>query len=136
MTLVELVGVVIVLGIMLGVAIPMYTRTIDRGYWRTARDILETIYQGERAYYYTQPAATRSYSTVWDTIFMDNPNVPSIRVTFSIGNVTGAGSTATFTATAARQGTGRTETMTVNQAHLWCTNQTTNPEACGTWPKP
>lgn len=149
----ELVGVVVVLAVLLTVAVPMYTRTIDRSYWRAARDVLQTIYAGERAYcfsrtssgarQYAGPLTENSPSTDdgWGQIFMDNPNSPTVRVTFRIdppGEVKPLCDTSTFTARAISQ-TNANHVMTINEKQQWCVGNTTNPndsKACGSWSFP
>jgi prepilin-type N-terminal cleavage/methylation domain-containing protein len=134
LTLVELIAVVVVLAILLGVAIPSYVRTKERGYYRAAEMILKTIYSGERAYCFTKtPVGARNYYVVthntpnydepnarWDAIFMDNPNLGSTGIRYVISGVAG-GSTcdaATFTATATRLGSGSCngKTASINQS--------------------
>ncbi len=106
LTLVELIGVVVILAILLGVAIPSYSRTKERNYYRTATTILQTIYSGERAYYFTKTSPTdRRYyaptgntNAAWDPLFMDAPNLTSTGITFSVTLPTPT----SFTATAER----------------------------------
>ena len=107
-TLAELLMVVIVIAILAAIALPQYNRAVERGQWAASRDILQTIYAGEQFYaatnalpgtvLYVDPAGAGS---TWRDIYMDDPNTPSIPVTFS---VLVAGGGATFTATAARAG--------------------------------
>ena len=105
MTLLEMLMVVIVLGILGALAISGYRRTLERGYCRVATDILITIYHGERAYYFTHanryhgPLNKSSSHAAWGQIFMDNPHLNSIPVTWTVvSNANGTG----FSATARR----------------------------------
>ena len=105
-TLIELLVIVIIVGILAAVGVAQLGRTTERGYYREAQDILMTIYHGERAYYWTKspvnprgyyppPGDTRPFD--WNNIFMDDPNVTHIPVSFTL---TSSGSN--FTATATR----------------------------------
>jgi len=126
-TLAEVLVTIVIVGILAAIAIPRYRKTIERGYWREAQDLLMTIYHGERAFFFTNTAycdadnPTGAPCTGWRSIHMDNPNLGSIPVTFS---VTASGSSFTATATRA-DGSGRT--MTIDQ------NRNVDTSA---WPQP
>jgi len=45
-TLLEVLIAVAVIAIVAAVALPQYGRAVQRSYWRTARDLLQTIYSG------------------------------------------------------------------------------------------
>ena len=113
-TLIEALITVAVIAILVAIALPQYTRAVQRSYWRTARDILQTIYSGEQVYEtdkatYVNPAAC---PTPWRCIYMDNPNTADIPVTYAVG-----AAKTTFTATATYTPTG--ETQTVNENRTW-----------------
>ena len=118
-TLTEAMVVVIILGVLIAVGIPSYTRTVERNYRQQAEDALRSIYAGERSYFHTQnayygPLDAASTMAAWRTIQMDNPNLGAVPVTFA---VSAAGST--FTATATRAGgscSGRTLTIDQTRA--------------------
>jgi len=114
-TLLEVLIAVAVVAILAAVAIPQYTRAVQRSYWRTARDLLQAIYSGEQVY----EAANVTYidadscAPAWRCIYMDDPFTANIPVTYSVGGV----SATTFTATATYTPTG--ETQTVDQNRNW-----------------
>lgn len=90
-TLLEVLVTVVIVGILASVAIPNYTKTVEQGYRREAQDLLLTIFYGERAYL----AENGGYFLVgnpddtgqWRTLFMENPNLASIPVTFTFTSV-------------------------------------------------
>lgn len=110
-TLNELLIAVVIVGILAGVALPQYRKTVERSYWRAAQDILETLYAGEQVYQaandvYADPADPVACPPPenWRCIYMDNPNIASrIPVTFSLA-MNNAVVPPTFTATATRNG--------------------------------
>lgn len=77
-TLLELLVVVMILGILFVFALPVYQKNIEREYVREADELLLSIYDGERAYFFR----TGKYFEVtdpnsdaqWKTIHVDNPN--------------------------------------------------------------
>lgn len=97
---------VLITAILASMALPQYQKTVERGYWRSAQDLLQTIYAGEQIYwtnneFYIDPETAPA---TWLDIYLDNPNLPG-RPTpskFLVTDVTAS----TFTATAAR-GDGR-----------------------------
>ena len=118
-TLTEVMVTVVIVGILASMAMVGYQRTIEGSYWRTARDILQTIYSGEIVYWttnsqYFAPAAPAD----WTNIHMDNPNT-ALPVTFTVA-VDNVANPPTFTATATRNGGGcDTETQTVDQTRTF-----------------
>lgn len=114
-TLLETLIAVAVIAILVAIAIPQYAKAVQRSHWRTARDILQTIYAGEQVYEtdnaaYVDPAAC---PTPWRCIYMDNPNTPTLPVTYAVGGV----AKTTFAATATYTPTGKTQT--VDQDRTW-----------------
>ena len=82
-TLLELLVTVAVVAILASVALPQYRKTTETAYKREAQDLLLTLYYGERTYFlsnnkYVNPAG------VWKTIFMENPNLGTVPVTFTV----------------------------------------------------
>ena len=121
-TLTEVMITVVIVGILSTMAVARYQRTIERGYWQTARDILQTIYSGELVYWttnsqYFAPGA-------WPNIYMDDP-AGAVPATFAVAVNNGV-NPPTFTATVTRNG-GPCDTMTqtVDQTHAFG----------GTWPQ-
>lgn len=126
-TLLELLFTAMIVGVMAAAAIPTYTKAIERTYWQNAQDILYTIYNGERTYYFEKDVykslATTSSMAEWRQIYMDNPNFGPVG--YSVAAV-GSGTGATFTATATRNN-GSGKSMTIDQ------DRTLN---IGSWPRP
>ena len=128
-TLHEMMMTVIIVGILAALALPSYRKTIELGYKREAQDVLMTIYNGERSYFFTKNTYRDNPTTMdqWREIYVENPNLGSIPVTFAV-----TATPTTFTATATRQdGSGRS--MTVNQDRLWCSTLLTDPALCPDW---
>lgn len=118
-TMTEALIAAVIVAILVALAVPQFQRTTERSYWRSARDILETIYAGEQVYHLDQnkyqPLTTASTAADWNLIYMDDPNADNtIPVEFSV-----AADATTFTATATRIGgpcNGKTQTITQTRA--------------------
>ena len=119
MTLLELLMVVVIAAVLVAIAIPNYTRTVERGYWRQANDLLFTIYHGERSYFLTNNdyvvgtlvacSGSTKCMAEWRKISMDDPSNAAIEYSVT-------GDTKSFTATARRtNGQCQNETQTINQ---------------------
>lgn len=114
-TLMELLFVVIIVGILVTIALPGFTRTTERAQQRQAWDMLQTIYASEQVFF----SVNNRYSGTWGVAnpdlgdYMDNPNTPA--ATYTLTAIVGP--PPTFTATATRVG-GQCAgmTMTINQA--------------------
>ncbi len=137
-TLLELTASMIIIGILSTVAVPNFVKMKERTYWQSARDVLLTIYNGERAYFFSNNTNTyvgslseSSPMSDWRQIFMDNPYIPWIPIKYSVSTI--CTPAPCFIATADR-GSGRT--MTVNQDRLWCDDLLTDPTTCDTWSMP
>jgi Tfp pilus assembly protein PilE len=95
-----------IIGILAATALPLYQRAVERGYWRSAQDILRVIHAGEQ----THLMANNGYTAVaglqdWRRIYMDSPNVATatLPVTFVV-TTPPVPDPQTFTATATRIG--------------------------------
>ena len=99
---------VAIVGILAAIAIPQYGRTVERGYWQAAQDVLLTVYAGEQTFFTVnnqyQPIPLGSPMAMWRTIFMDDPNTPTVPVTYNVATNGLQGNQAKFTATAIRNG--------------------------------
>ena len=84
-TLTEVLVTVSIIGILAAIAIPNYSRAVERSYWRQAQDLLLTIYAGERSYYFVNNkyCDVTSGPCTWNDIYVENPSLPSIPVTFT-----------------------------------------------------
>ena len=107
-TLMELLVTASIVGILAAVALPNYQRVMERGYWRSAQDMLRVIHAGEQTFQmannqYVDPS---SAAQGWRTIFMDNPNVAvtTLPMTFTVVPDNSVPTNLRFTATATRNG--------------------------------
>ena len=118
LTLTEVMMTVVVIAILASAAIPQYQRTLHRGYWRTAQDLLMTIYAGEQVYFVIEDAyfGPLAAGGTWATIYMDDPNgAGTLPVAFTV-TAAGSGPSSTFTATATGStGTCAGRTLTIDQ---------------------
>ena len=123
-TLAEVLIAVSVVAILAAVALPQYQKTIERGYWRGAQDVLQAVYSGEQVYWtannkYYDPAAKGD----WITIYMDNPNLGSnMPVTFSVTSADGFKNQFLWTATRDAK-----RSMTIDQTKTLNTNNWQQP---------
>jgi prepilin-type N-terminal cleavage/methylation domain-containing protein len=117
-TLMEVLMVVVVIAVLAVIALPNFRKTMERGYWREATDLLMTVYAGEETYfslndkYYDVNEA--GGMTEWRIIYMDDPNLAAVPVAFKVTSPGPAFTT--FTATATRNGGPcNGQTQTINQ---------------------
>ena len=106
-TLLEMLIVAIILAVIAAIAIPRFTKTVNRTYRDQAQQVLLAIYHGERAYFFTND--TYYVPGNWRLISMDNPGLGS-QVAYTLV-AAGVGAGATFTATATYQGLSATITQ-------------------------
>lgn len=73
-TLIELLVIVIIIGILASLAMPMFTKSIERAREGEARTNLLLIYSSEKMYKFDNPPYT--FTNSWDDLnnYMDNPN--------------------------------------------------------------
>jgi hypothetical protein len=98
-------------------SIPTYQKAVERGYWRSAQDMLRAIYSGEQVYWTSEDtyfdadtgAACPAGWNGWRCIQLDNPNRPE--TTYTTDTITAA----TFRAVAHR-GDGRC--MSIDQNNV------------------
>lgn len=114
-TLIEMMMTVVIVGILAAIAIPGYLRTKERNYWQEAESLLLAIYAGERAYFLIndqyRAVAVDAGMTEWRKINIDDPNLPSIPVSYSVASPTAT----TFTATATHSCGGKGRTRTIDE---------------------
>ena len=111
-SLMELLTVMLIIGVLVAIAVPNYSKTMERAYCRQAQDLLLTVYHGERSYFLTNGqylgglvACNGSNKSgcidAWRAIQMDDPNATAnAQVSFG---VTSSKAPATFVGTATRQ---------------------------------
>lgn len=107
-TLSEVMAAVTIVAIVATIAIPNYTKTIERAYWGSAQDILRTIYNSEQVYKAVRGVFCAPMAPVgpppggpatcnWSDIYMDDPNLSmgslSAAVNFAFVNVNATGNT-------------------------------------------
>ena len=78
-TLIEMLTTVALISIMASIAVPNYDKAVQRGRWRSAHDILLTMYVGEKVYAINNNGQYKilprdASASDWAEIFMDNPN--------------------------------------------------------------
>ncbi len=86
-TLLELMMVVMIVGILAGIAIPGYQKTIEKGYGDKAKVVLQVIYTAEKLY----RSDYNTYGTLNNLIngnYIDNPNTGGPKFVYSIPSVT------------------------------------------------
>ena len=105
-TLVELIIVVIILGILAGIAIPGYRKTAEKGFRDEAKVILQAIYTAERTYRLHH----NTYGSLTDLTDYIEPNIAGAKFRYSIVR----SATNTFTARAERKGD-VSKYITINQ---------------------
>ena len=115
MTLAELSVVIIIVGILVAVAIPNMQRTVQQGYWQHAQYALKLIHDGEQRYFDKEniylALDSSSGMTAWRTIYMDDPHLPNLPVTYAV--TVAPPPPAVFTATATNTAT--SQQMTIDQ---------------------
>lgn len=98
-TLIELITVVIIIAIMAALALPQYTRFIERGQASTAKNALNMVRKGEAMYFTLESQYTNSMTDlareVPEILRLSTSNEWSYAITLGTDNVT-------FTATATR----------------------------------
>ncbi len=110
-TLLEVLMVVIIIGVLATLAIPQYTKTVEKARASEAYSNLGTIRKAEWIFYNDRTPQT--FTAVVGSLDIENPNSFATR-NFNYTVTAGA---STFTATAARvSGTNSGETITINQA--------------------
>lgn len=123
-TLLELLTVVVILAILASIALPNYTKAIERQRREAAQNVLLTIHVGELSYASAQlPTNPKAYRQIppgnWTDIFIVDPNIGPLGavVQFDVATVNNAAVPPTFTATATRAASGPcpNNTITINE---------------------
>ena len=113
-TLLEMLIVVIILGILAGIALPRYIRSLEKSRDSEAYVHLGLIRTAEIEYY----ADFNTFTNNLDTLSIDNPNLlppPPIGTRLFTYSVTPAPPTNNFTATATRVAGTSTHMITIDQ---------------------
>ncbi|MBM3254228.1 MAG: prepilin-type N-terminal cleavage/methylation domain-containing protein [Candidatus Omnitrophica bacterium] len=110
-TLLEVLMVVIIIGVLATLAIPQYTKTVEKARASEAYSNLGTLRKAEWIFY--NDRSPQTFTAVVASLDIENPNSMATR-NF---NYTITASSSTFTVTATRaSGTNAGETITINQA--------------------
>ena len=111
-TLLEVLMVVIIIGVLATLAIPQYTKTVEKARASEAFSNAGTLRKAEWIFYNEQNPQT--FTTAVGSLDIENPNSSANRnFNYTVGGVTGT----TFTVTSARRsGINSGETITINQA--------------------
>ena len=110
-SLMEILAVLLIIGVLVAIAVPNYTKTMERAYCRQANDLLMTVYHGERSYFLTNGkylgglvacngSNKTTCITAWRAIQMDDPNATA---NAQVGFAVTSSKADAFTATATRQ---------------------------------
>ena len=113
-TLLEMLIVVVILGILAGIALPRYIRSLEKSRDSEAYVHLGLIRTAEMEYY----ADFNTFTNNLDVLSIDNPNLlppPPIGTRLFTYSVTPAPPMSTFTATATRIAGASTYTVTIDQ---------------------
>ena len=98
-TLIELITVVIIIAIMAALALPQYTRFIERGHGSTARNALNMIRKAEATYF----ALQSQYSNIMSVLDDEVPEISKLALSSEWSYaITLQNNNATFVATATR----------------------------------
>lgn len=145
-TLTEVLLTTVIIAILASMAVPNLRKSVELGYRREAVDLLNTIYTGERTrffesgdYYFGSGAGAGTLDDAdgndeWRVVFMDDPNLQSIPVDFTVASRNGA-TTQNFLATARRSAG---QVLTLNERRQWCADPVSppappaneNPDSC------
>ena len=110
-SLMEILAVLLIIGVLVAIAVPRYSKTMERAYCRQANDLLMTIYHGERSYFLTtgkylgglvacNGSNKNGCIDAWRAVQMDDPNATqNTQVSFAVTS----SKADDFTATATRQ---------------------------------
>ncbi len=111
-TLLEVLMVVIIIGVLATLAIPQYTKTVEKARASEAYSNLGTLRKAEWIFY-NDLLSNQNFTATIESLDVENPNSMATR---NFNYTITAGAT-TFTITATRvSGTNSGETITINQA--------------------
>ena len=122
-TLIEALVVLSIIGALIGFGMLEFVNAVDRALKRQAREILLSIYTGEQTYFTLYDAYYDADATVpptWEKLYMDDPKPPDGSVLYTLENVAGTGTTATFVAKATCQkGISSGQQLTLDQTQTF-----------------
>ena len=115
-TLMEILIVVIIIGVLAGLAAPVYRKTVEKTRKVEALGILNAVRQAELRYYAASNKYTGTFTELdYNPTDTADASGQTVHFTYGVGNVAAT----TFTATATRNGNDAgdgTSTVTLNQA--------------------
>lgn len=113
-SLIELIVVVIIIGILAGMAIPSFNKSMENAKEREAKTTLELVYNAQKIYRIDKKDYAASFANMASYLGDPNDTAQYYDYTVAATNTTTPTGADFFTATATREGT--THGITINQA--------------------